>query len=35
MRVVVREYNSTYALRPVLEYACSVWCPWLIQDINQ
>ena len=31
----IRELSYISLVRPVLEYACPVWCPWLTQDINQ
>ena len=31
----IRELSYISLVRPVLEYACPVWCPWLSQDINQ
>ena len=31
----IRELSYFTLVRPLLEYACSVWCPWLLQDINQ
>ena len=32
---VIRELSYFSLVRPILEYACSVWCPWLAQDIYQ
>ena len=32
---VIRELSYFSLVRPILEYAYSVWCPWLAQDIYQ